>query len=93
MGVPADQSGGEDEVMVFIVPGEGGPVDFLAVARHCEQNMPGFMVPRYYDTLASLPRTPTEKVRKKELRERGVQATTWDRTVAIASPAGSKDAV
>jgi crotonobetaine/carnitine-CoA ligase len=93
VGVPADQSGGEDEVMVFIVPGEGGPVDFLAVARHCEQNMPGFMVPRYYDTLASLPRTPTEKVRKKELRERGVQATTWDRTVAIASPAGSKDAV
>lgn len=93
VGVPADQSGGEDEVMVFIVPGEGGPVDFLAVARHCEQNMPGFMVPRYYDTLAALPRTPTEKVRKKELRERGVQATTWDRTVAIASPAGSKDAV
>jgi crotonobetaine/carnitine-CoA ligase len=93
VGVPADQSGGEDEVMVFIVPGEGGPVDFLAVARHCEQNMPGFMVPRYYDTLAALPRTPTEKVRKKELRERGVQATTWDRTVAIASPAASKDAV
>lgn len=93
VGVPADQSGGEDEVMVFIVPGEGGPVDFLAVARHCEQNMPGFMVPRYYDTLAALPRTPTEKVRKKELRERGVQATTWDRTVAIASPTASKDAV
>jgi crotonobetaine/carnitine-CoA ligase len=93
VGVPADQSGGEDEVMVFIVPGEGGPVDFLAIARHCEQKMPGFMVPRYYYTLASLPRTPTEKVRKKELRERGVQATTWDRTVAIASPAGSKDAV
>ena len=37
------------------------------------------MIPRYFDTLAELPRTPTEKVRKKELRERGVGPGTWDR--------------
>ncbi|MBU3740367.1 MAG: AMP-binding protein [Rhodoferax sp.] len=79
VGVPADQSGGEDEVMVFIVPDQPGEPDFASIARHCMQNMPAFMVPRYYDTLESLPRTPTEKVRKKELRERGVQAGTWDR--------------
>jgi crotonobetaine/carnitine-CoA ligase len=48
--------------------------------------MPAFMIPRYFDTLAELPRTPTEKVRKKELRERGVAASTWDRTRQAALP-------
>ncbi|MBU3738779.1 MAG: ATP-dependent acyl-CoA ligase, partial [Rhodoferax sp.] len=79
VGVPADQSGGEDEVMVFIVPDQPGELDFASIARHCLQNMPAFMVPRYYDRLDALPRTPTEKIRKKELRERVVQAGTWDR--------------
>lgn len=79
VGVPADQSGGEDEVMVFIVPAAGRSVDFASVADWCVRGMPSFMVPRYYDTLEALPRTPTEKVRKKELREMGVRSTTWDR--------------
>jgi crotonobetaine/carnitine-CoA ligase len=80
VGVPADQSGGEDEVMVFIVPRAGQKVDFASVANWCQEQMPAFMVPRYYDEISSLPRTPTEKVRKKELREMGVRASTWDRT-------------
>ena len=84
VGVPADQSGGADEVMVFIVPAAGRQVDFASVAAWCVRGMPSFMVPRYYDTLQALPRTPTEKVRKKELREIGVRATTWDRMRAEA---------
>jgi crotonobetaine/carnitine-CoA ligase len=84
VGVPADQSGGEDEVMVFIVPAAGRQVDFASVADWCVRGMPSFMVPRYFDTLEALPRTPTEKVRKKELREIGVRATTWDRMRARA---------
>ena len=36
------------------------------------------MVPRYVDVVADLPRTPTEKIRKDVLRDRGVTATTWD---------------
>lgn len=80
VGVPADQSGGEDEVMVFIVPRPGESVDFASVARWCQGQMPAFMVPRYYDVVASLPRTPTEKVQKKELRQIGVRPGTWDRT-------------
>jgi crotonobetaine/carnitine-CoA ligase len=42
------------------------------------------MIPRYFDQLKELPRTPTEKVRKKELRERGVGPQTWDRTRHLA---------
>jgi crotonobetaine/carnitine-CoA ligase len=55
-------------------------VNFADLAAWCDARMPAFMIPRYFDTLAELPRTPTEKVRKKALRERGVGANTWDRT-------------
>ena len=82
VGVAADQQAGEDEVMAFIVPRQGEAVDFVSLAAWCDSRMPTFMVPRYFDTLAELPRTPTEKVRKKELRERGVTASTWDRNKA-----------
>jgi crotonobetaine/carnitine-CoA ligase len=47
------------------------------------------MIPRYFESLAELPRTPTEKVRKKELRERGVGPNSWDRSKA-GSPDGGQ---
>ena len=82
VGVAADEQAGEDEVMAFVVPRTGAVLDFASLAAWCDTRMPAFMIPRYFDTLADLPRTPTEKVRKKELRERGVAASTWDRSKA-----------
>ena len=82
VGVAADEQAGEDEVMAFVVPRPGAVLDFASLAAWCDTRMPAFMIPRYFDTLAELPRTPTEKVRKKELRERGVAASTWDRSKA-----------
>jgi crotonobetaine/carnitine-CoA ligase len=41
--------------------------------------MPGFMLPRFVDVVAELPRTEaTLGVRKAELRARGRSASTWD---------------
>jgi len=84
IGVPADQQAGEDEVMAFVVLRAGCPADYVSLAAWCDARMPGFMVPRYFDRLDKLPRTPTEKVRKKALRELGVRAHTWDRARAGA---------
>jgi crotonobetaine/carnitine-CoA ligase len=80
IGVTADQQAGEDEVMAFIVPRDGLTLDYTDIAAWCDARMPAFMVPRYFDSLDELPRTPTEKVRKKQLREQGVGPRTWDRT-------------
>jgi crotonobetaine/carnitine-CoA ligase len=80
IGVAADQQAGEDEVMAFIVPRDGLAPDYADIAAWCDARMPAFMVPRYFDWLDELPRTPTEKVRKKQLREQGVGPRTWDRT-------------
>lgn len=83
VGVKADEEAGEDEVLACIVLDGSDAMDFEALIRHCEERLPRFMVPRYIDVMPSLPLTITEKVRKKELRERGITASTWDRDAGI----------
>lgn len=70
----------EDEVMVAVVPAPGQALDLRDLVRHCAEELPDFAVPRYLDTVRELPLTETGKVRKAVLRERGVTATTWDRS-------------
>jgi crotonobetaine/carnitine-CoA ligase len=41
--------------------------------------MAHFMVPRYIRVVDELPKTPTSKVQKAELRAQGVTNETWDR--------------
>lgn len=40
------------------------------------------MIPRYVRVVDELPKTPTAKVKKAELRATGVTADTWDREAA-----------
>ena len=75
--VPADL--GEDDLMVIVVPQDGSDLRPVEIARHCESHLPRFMVPRYIQIRSELlPRTPSEKIAKEELRKQGVIATTWD---------------
>jgi crotonobetaine/carnitine-CoA ligase len=82
VGVRADQDAGEDEVMACVVLQPDMAVTFEELAAWCDSQMPAFMVPRYIEIMTGLPRTATEKIRKKELRERGITAATWDRVEA-----------
>ena len=50
------------------------------VARFINDNSPYFFVPRYIEFVKELPYTPTNKVQKFKLREKGVTENTWDRT-------------
>ncbi|MGI9598549.1 MAG: AMP-binding protein [Acidimicrobiales bacterium] len=83
IGVPADQEAGEDEVMVFLVPedhqGDGGDLDPDELWAFADRQLPAFAVPRYLRIVDELPKTPSEKVRKIELREWGIDAETHDR--------------
>jgi crotonobetaine/carnitine-CoA ligase len=63
--VPADEAGGEVEIKACIV-GEG--FDAEELWAWCDQRLPGFAVPRYLQRLDALPKTPTSKVIKHELR-------------------------
>ena len=48
-------------------------IDFM------NDRLPKFMVPRYIRFTDELPRTPTQKIKKNELRSQGLTPDTWDR--------------
>jgi crotonobetaine/carnitine-CoA ligase len=84
VGVPADEEGGEDEVMCFIVVTDGASIDPQELLEFCRPRMPGFALPRYIEALSELPKTPSEKVKKDVLRQRGVGPATFDSQSATA---------
>ena len=79
-GVPSDLT--EEDVMVTVALRPGAELAPTELVAWCEARMGRHMVPRYVEFVTSLPRTPTEKVEKYRLRERGVTAGTWDRLAA-----------
>jgi crotonobetaine/carnitine-CoA ligase len=76
--VRADGAGGEDEIKAVLV----GQADAEAIWAWCDERLPYFAVPRYVEFVDALPKTPTAKVRKTELREAGVGPSTSDRGAA-----------
>lgn len=79
VGVPAEERGGEEEVKAFVVFVDGESATPEELLDWCAERLPDFMVPRYFEVIDEVPKTSNEKVRKKELRERGNSAATWDR--------------
>jgi crotonobetaine/carnitine-CoA ligase len=81
--VPVPSELGEDEVMAFIVLRAGVALDPVEITAYCEPRMAPFAVPRYVEFLDALPLTPTGRVQKYALRERGVGTATWDRAAVV----------
>ena len=79
IGVPADQEAGEDEVMIFVVLEPDAAVSAEELWAFADVQLPAFAIPRYIRFLDQLPKTPSEKIRKIELREQGVDGQTNDR--------------
>ena len=80
VGVPSEFT--EDEIKVVVVAREGEDVDPVELTRFLVDRLPYFMVPRYVEHVAELPKTPTQKVQKNVLRESGVHGAVWDREAA-----------
>jgi crotonobetaine/carnitine-CoA ligase len=70
----------EDEVKVWVVPAEGqDEIDFEELLRYSASRMAHFMVPRYFEQTAELPKTTSGRVEKYKLRDIGNSEATWDR--------------
>jgi carnitine-CoA ligase len=81
---------GEDEIKVFVVPVAGRTVDPADLLRFLIPRMTRYMIPRYVEVVDSLPKTPTLRVKKAELRERSTGG--WDRVLAgIELPAKTRE--
>jgi crotonobetaine/carnitine-CoA ligase len=78
--VPAELS--EDEVKVVVVPAPGATLDPKELIEFLIPTMPRFMIPRYVEVVDALPKTPTMRVRKVELRQSSLDHSIWDREAA-----------
>ena len=72
----------EDEILLAYVLGEDDPTTPRELAEFLIPRMPHYMVPRYLRPMDTLPRTPTNKIRKVEIRAQGISDDTWDREAA-----------
>lgn len=83
--VGVESEWGEQEVMAFVVPTQGRQIGEAALNDFLADRLAEFMLPRFIAVVQSLPKTPTEKIRKGELRERGREAGTWSRPERVRS--------
>jgi len=76
--VPVPSEIGEDDVMICVVAKGDTEIDPAALHAYCREQMADFMLPRYIRTMPQIPKTPTQKVQKYQLRQTGVTVDTWD---------------
>ena len=79
VGVPSELS--EEEVKAFVVPAPGTRPDFAALRAHAAARLAAFKVPRYWQAIDELPRTPTARVAKHRLPQ-GHQPGEYDAEAA-----------
>jgi crotonobetaine/carnitine-CoA ligase len=80
VGVPS--SIGEDDVLAVVTPVTGRRIEPEALIEFLRPRVAYYMVPRYVRFCGELPKTPTQKIQKQQLRDEGVTADTWDREQA-----------
>lgn len=85
--IPVPSEIGEDEVMICVVAKADGALGPELLYEFCRQNMADFMLPRYIRFMKQIPKTPTQKVQKYQLRAEGITADTWDRQQSITGNA------
>ena len=61
------------------------PFDPAALIEFLRERVPAFMLPRYITITDALPKTPTEKVKKNELKDWLIDERTWEHPSAQPS--------
>lgn len=69
---------GDEDVALLAVLRPGSSLDATGLTQTMSANLPRFAVPRYVEFVDSLPKTPSERVNKSEVRERGLTGAAVD---------------
>ncbi len=77
--VPSAIPGGEDEVKACVVLRPGAQLKPEELLDFCQEHMPYYAVPRYVEFTETLPKTPTGKFQKEQLRQAAGAGAAWDR--------------
>lgn len=78
VGVPSEFAS-DDDIKIYLVT-DGRPLNWADIFTHMVHQLPHYMVPRYYQLLDALPRTPAaNKVQKARLRTKQFEnGEVWD---------------
>ncbi len=76
--VASSVRGGEDEIMLAVVPKPGTHLTPQVIADHASKVLPRFARPRFIELVSELSKTATGKVQRAQLRKRGVSPASWD---------------
>lgn len=71
---------GDEEIKAFVVVDQA--IDFTALTRHLDGRLPPFMIPRFFEPIDGLPKTPTMRIQKFLLKARAAGPEQWDRESA-----------
>src|SRR5690606_16548401 len=74
IGVPSEL--GDEEIKIFVRRATGATLDAEALLRWCAPRLPRFQLPRYVAFVDDFPRTPTQRILKRELPRD--TAGSWD---------------
>ena len=66
-GLPDEKWG--ERVVAMIMPSDGHKPTQDEIIAHCRQHIAGYKVPKTVDVVTELPRNPTGKILKRELRK------------------------
>ncbi len=80
IGVPSTV--GEEDIAVLIVLNPDENPAPQALCEFAAKDLPYFMVPRYVEYVTALPKTPSERVAKDLVRQRGISSSAWDAEAA-----------
>lgn len=86
--VAAESEAGEDEVMAYVVTNR--PVEPAELWAFCEGRIPAFAIPRFIRIVDSMPKTPSERVQKAQLRALGITEDTHDRLAGTPAATGAR---
>jgi crotonobetaine/carnitine-CoA ligase len=79
IGVPSEVN--DEDIKVVVQLAVGATLDPEELIAFLAERVPRFMLPRYVEVVAELPRSSSEKIQKGDLRKDALNARTWDRTV------------
>jgi crotonobetaine/carnitine-CoA ligase len=68
----------EDEIVLMVQPRPGSDLTAQALYVFLAPRLPKYMLPRFIEFVADLPRTPTGKIQKKALRSQALSPAAWD---------------
>ncbi|MEM6495830.1 MAG: hypothetical protein AAF709_03785 [Pseudomonadota bacterium] len=88
--VAAPSEWGEDEVLLVLALKDGEQLAPESLLDYLRPRMAHFMLPRYIRFMVELPKTPTAKIQKAELRNEGLTDDTWDREEAGVKVTGER---